>query len=311
MINKYSALLLVFLTLMACQEDEPTLSALVVPTNLSISTVVDSDQSGNVTLTATADNALNIHVIFKQNAEPVVVSPGEPASFRYTQSGQYSQLITVVAYGAGGTATSKNIDVDLDVQLLIDPEILQKIAGDGTKSWVWNREVGGHWGAGSAYDASGIKLNADFNIDPNALNPCAYDDVLTFSYEGINYGYQLDTGVDNLTLVGWADEQYFFPNASPQQFVDVCRDISSPNATNVNKIDTNTSFLIFTEGELDNDNNPVYYLQIENSTLSFWNGSKTYRILILTEDLLRVRAEFQPILESDLVAYFHEFIPIE
>jgi hypothetical protein len=299
LISKYSAMLLVFFTLMACQEDEPSLSSLVTPTNLNVSTVVDSDRSGYITLTATADNALSIQVIFKQNADPITVNPGEAAKFRYTQSGQYSQLITIVAFGAGGTATSRNIDVDLDVQLLIDPEILQKIAGDGTKRWVWNKEETGHWGADAAFNGQ----NDGFQAPPNTLNPCAYDDVLTFSYEGNSYGYQLDTGAGNETLVGWADVQFFYPNSSPQQFVDECRDISSTNSTAAKKIATDTSFIIVLgeDGEL--------YLEVENSTLSFWSGTTRYKIIELTDDFLYVRGDFKPILEGIEIAYYHQFRP--
>ena len=88
-----------------CQDDEPKLESLVVPTNLNVVTDVADDESGNVTVTATADDAITIHVIFKENADPVVVSPGEPASFQYIQSGQYEQNITVIAYAPGGISS--------------------------------------------------------------------------------------------------------------------------------------------------------------------------------------------------------------
>jgi hypothetical protein len=298
-IKRYGSFLLIFMVFMACQEDEPGLTTLLVPTNLSIATDIASDQSGNVSVTVTADNALNIHVIFKENNEPVVVRPGEPATFQYTQSGQYSQIITVVAYGAGGTASSESISIDLDVRLLIDPAILQKLAGDGTKRWVWNKEETGHWGADAAFN----EQNDGFQAPPNSLNPCAYDDVLVFSYDANDtYSYQLETGANDETLVGWADVQYFFPNATPQQFVDECRDISTGNSTAVRTIDTDTSFLVVEEdGE--------FYLEVENSTLSFWSGATRYKILELTDDFLSVRGDHQPILESIEIAYYHQFRP--
>jgi len=298
-IKRYGSFLLIFLVFMACQEDEPGLTTLLVPTNLSIATDIASDQSGIVSVTVTADNALNIHVIFKENNEPVVVRPGEPATFQYTQSGQYSQIITVVAYGVGGTASSESISIDLDVRLLIDPSILQKLAGDGTKRWVWNKEETGHWGADAAFN----EQNDGFQAPPNSLNPCAYDDVLVFSYDANDtYSYQLETGANDETLVGWADVQYFFPDATPQQFVDECRDISTSNSTAVRTIDTDTSFLVVEEdGE--------FYLEVENSTLSFWSGATRYKIIELTDDFLSVRGDHQPILESIEIAYYHQFRP--
>ena len=162
-----------------CQEEEPKLETLLVPENLEITTQVSDDESGNVTVTTTADNALTIHVVFKENADPVVVSPGEPAKYQYIQSGDYSQNITVIAYGSGGIASSKTVSIDLSVRLIIDPEILRMIGGDGSKRWVWNKEGEGHWGADAAFN----EQNDGYKAPPNSLNPCAYDDVLIFGYD--------------------------------------------------------------------------------------------------------------------------------
>ncbi len=288
--------LLIILGMNGCQEDEPKLETLLVPTNLNVNAQVFDDESGNVTVTTTADNALTIHVIFKENAEPVVVSPGEPAKFQYIRSGDYSQIITVVAYGPGGISSSKTISVDLSVRLLIDPDILRKIAGDGSKRWVWNKEEEGHWGADAAFNDE----NNGYKAPPNSINPCAYDDVLIFGYDANdNYTYQMELGENNETLVGWADVQYFFPNSNPSQYVDECHDITNTNP----KIETDTGFLIFRgdDGEL--------YLQVENSTLSFWSGAQVYKILELTDDLLSVRGDHKPILEDIEIAYYHEFRP--
>jgi len=288
--------LLIILGLNGCQEDEPKLETLLVPTNLEINAQVFDDESGNVTVTSTADNALTIHVIFKENAEPVVVGPGEPAQYQYIRSGDYAQIITVIAYGPGGIASSKTISIDLSVRLIIDPEILRKIGGDGSKRWVWNKEEEGHWGADAAFNDE----NNGYKAPANTLNPCAYDDVLIFGYDANdNYTYQMELGENNETLVGWADVQYFFPNSTPVQYVDECHDITNTNP----KIETDTGFLIFRgeDGEL--------YLQVENSTLSFWSGAQVYKILELTDDLLSVRGDHKPILEDIEIAYYHEFRP--
>jgi beta-glucanase (GH16 family) len=288
--------LLIILGMNGCQEDEPKLETLLVPTNLEINAQVFDDESGNVTVTTTADNALTIHVIFKENAEPVVVGPGEPAQYQYIRSGDYAQIVTVIAYGPGGIASSKTISIDLSVRLIIDPDILKKIAGDGSKRWVWNKEEEGHWGADAAFNDQ----NDGYKAPPNTLNPCAYDDVLIFGYDANDiYSYKMELGENNETLVGWADVQYFFPNSNPTQYVDECHDITNTNP----KIETDTGFLIFRgeDGEL--------YLQVENSTLSFWSGAQVYKILELTDDLLSVRGDHKPILEDIEIAYYHEFRP--
>jgi len=295
--KKFIYIIPIFISLItvfiACQEESPMLGALLVPSITNIDPVIATDESGNVSVTVKAENAINIHVIFKENADPVVVSPGQTAYYRYTQSGDFSQLITVIAYGTGGIASSKSISIDLSVRLLIDPDILNKIAGSGSKRWVWNKSETGHWGA----DAASNEVNNGYQAPPNSVNPCMYDDVLVFSYNDDNeYRYQLETGANNETLVGWADVQRFFPDANPSTYVDECRDIT-------NQISMDSSYLIYTgdDGEL--------YLQVENSTLSFWSGAQVYKIIELTADKLTVRGDSKPILESIEIAYYHTFIP--
>ena len=74
-----------------------------------------------------------------------------------------------------------------DRDVLIDPDILRKIAGDGSKRWVWNKEEEGHWGADAAFNDE----NNGYKAPPNSINPCAYDDVLIFGYDANdNYTYQ-------------------------------------------------------------------------------------------------------------------------
>jgi len=295
-INKILFSMMMLFIINGCQEEEPKLETLLVPKNLVVNAQVSDDESGNVTVTSTADNALTIHVVFKENAEPVVVGPGEPAKFQYIQSGDYSQNITVVAYGPGGVASSTTISIDLSVRLLIDPDILRRIAGDGSKRWVWNKEEEGHWGADAAFN----EQNDGYKAPPNTLASCAYDDVLIFGYDANDtYSYKMELGENNETLIGWADVQYFFPDSNPEQFVDECHDITNTNP----KIETDTGFLIFRgeDGEL--------YLQVENSTLSFWSGAQVYKILELTDDFLSVRGDHKPILEDIEIAYYHEFRP--
>jgi len=295
-INRIIFSFLVIFAFGGCQDAEPKLESLIVPTNLNIVTEVADDESGNVTVTATADDAISMHVIFKENADPIVVSPGEPARFQYIQSGEYTQNITVIAYAPGGISSSRTISIDLDVKLLIDPEILKMIAGDGSKRWVWNKEETGHWGADAAFN----EQNDGYKAPPNSLKSCAYDDVLIFSYDNNDtYRYQMELGEDNETLLNWAEVQYFFPNANPEQYNDECRDITVTDP----KMETDTSFLIFRgeDGEL--------YIQVENSTLSFWSGATVYKILELSDDLLSVRGDHKPILEDIEIAYYHEFRP--
>lgn len=294
-------LLASILLLIGCQDDDAVLGAIISPSNLQIEAIIEDGQTGNVTIVPNADNALNFHVFFTQDGEPVVAKPGESQTFRYTQSGQYKVLITVVAFGTGGTSSSESIELDLDVRLFIDPETLKMIGGDGSKRWIWDSGVGGHFGVGP----TDKDFPEFFSAAPGQLDPCLYDDVLVFSYDANdNYGFELITGNMNQTFINWAEVTKFFPNDTPAQFVDECRDITD-------QIATNTSFVIFENGEVDEVGNPIRILSVENSTLSYWSGAVEYRILELSSEKLVLRgvqdvsAEFG----GGQLAWYHTFIP--
>ncbi len=286
---------LMFLALfISCQEDEPELGTITVPTNLVVNVDVAGDQSGNVTVTPTAEDAITFHVIFNPGADPVVLNPGQSASFRYTQSGQYTRNISVIAFGIGGVSSSTNVPVDLDVRLFIDQETLQLIAGDGTKRWVWNSSEGGHFGVGPLTN----DFPEFFSAGPNQLNPCLYDDVLVFSYDANdNYTYTLEPGANNEVFINWAEVNRFFPNASPQQFVDECRDITD-------QVPFQENFVI-----LDNADG-TRTLDVGASFLSYWAviGGK-YQIVELTADRLTLRGISQPFNGDDPLAWYSTFVP--
>ena len=48
----------VFTLTVSCQDDDATLESVAVPQNFTVSTAITTDGSGNVTFTATADNAI-------------------------------------------------------------------------------------------------------------------------------------------------------------------------------------------------------------------------------------------------------------
>lgn len=286
--------ILVSVSVFACQEEEPTLDTILVPTNLVVSAIVEGDQSGNISVTPSADNALNFHVIFTPGADPVVINAGQTASFRFTRSGQYSAPITVVAFGKGGVSSSVTEIIDLDVRLFLDDATKQLIAGDGTKRWVWDSTTSGHFGVGPLTN----NFPEFFSAGPNSLNPCLYDDVLVFSYDDQdNYTYQLEPGVDNLTFVNWTDVNRFFPDATPQQFNDECRDITSQA--------TFTSPFVV----LDNaDGSRV--LDIGSSFLSYWAVIPgQYEIMELSANKLVVRGTSAPFNGDGSLYWYSSFIP--
>jgi len=54
--------ILLLTVVLGCQEDDFEFGDIVTPTNLQVDISIADDNSGNVTLIPTADNAINFHV---------------------------------------------------------------------------------------------------------------------------------------------------------------------------------------------------------------------------------------------------------
>jgi hypothetical protein len=292
--NKILSVLMIVFLAFGCQEDDIEFGDVVTPSNLTVTVNVASDQTGNVTVKPNAENALNFHVYFQAGTDAVVISNDEEASFRYTRDGQYTQEIVVTAFGTGGASSTKSVIVDLDVRLIIEEGVLLNIAGPANeeKRWVWDSSNAGHFGVGDPAET----FPNFFSAGANQLDPCMYDDVLTFSHDGENnYRFQLET--TDATFMNWAEIKRFFPDAEPQIFVDECRNIDD-------QIDLDTSFVIVD----DIEGNPT--LTVTNSTMSYWSGAEEYQILELTADKLVIRGiqdPFDP--PGDKLAWYHTFVP--
>ena len=292
---KILSIITIVLLTIGCQDDDKSFGDVIVPSNLEVNVTVANDQSGNVSVSPSADNALFFHVVFEQGSDPVVISNGEQAEFRYIQDGQYSQEIVVIAFGTGGASSSRSVFIELDVILVIEEGILLNIAGQAGegKRWVWDSSNAGHFGVGDPAET----FPNFFSAGANSLDPCLYDDVIEFSHDGAGtYQFQLETQM--ATFINWAEIKRFFPEAEPVIFVDECRDIDD-------QLDLNTNFVI-----VDDPVTGASTLTVVNSTMSYWSGAMTYEILELTANKLTIRGiqdPFDP--PGDKLAWYHTFVP--
>ncbi|SDR87248.1 hypothetical protein [Christiangramia echinicola] len=152
-------LLIVFV---GCSDPEYSIGELAAPTNIVINTEVigqsDSDPygdgSGDVKISVDADNALAYKIDFGTSPEPNFVPLTEEVTKKYTATGVNDYIITIVAYGAGGTATNVTKEITVSSQFNPDPKIVEDLTGDGSKTWVIDRNNGGHFGVGPYDNAS-------------------------------------------------------------------------------------------------------------------------------------------------------------
>ncbi len=118
-----------------------------VPTNLTLSAVVSNDNSGNVTLTASATGATTYDFNFGNGAFQLV--PTGTITYKYISSGTYT--VMVIAKNATGSSAAKSVDVTVSVtatsaSLIWSDEFNTPGAPDPTK---WGYDIGtgsGGWG---------------------------------------------------------------------------------------------------------------------------------------------------------------------
>jgi beta-glucanase (GH16 family) len=288
------SMLSIIAVVVSCKNDDDIMVQGIIPENLVVDTNVSTNGSGVVEITPSADNAVTFIVSFEPDAANVVVGRGETATYKYTMTGQSSYDITVTAYSIGGGKISTTVTVNLEVSPQIDPEVLQNLAGAGSKRWVWAQTTGGHFGVGPTTG----DFPEFFSATPNSLNPCLYDDVLVFSFDDNGtLTYTLDPGADGQVFVNWTEVNRFFPEASPEQFVDECRDISAQ-----------ASFQ--SEFNVTDNVDGTRTLSVGDSFLSYWAViSGEYQITELTENKLTVRGISQPFNGDDPLAWYSTFVP--
>ena len=283
-------LLLLGLTVVACEQEDYAFGDLTAPSNLQITADVvgqtadtpDGDGSGMVVFTATADNAITYKFVFSDGTEEV--APGGQLTKRFTAVGVNTYQVTVVASGRGGVATTGATEVTVE-STFSDAEALALLTGGDTRTWYWAADEPGHLGVGQNDG------NAEANYFANYYqaapfekvgNPCMYEDELIFSQEGGNLYYQLNNfgetffNVDFLSVAGGAggeDACLAYEVQGDPQLVALSPSESVVAANGVPG-QTRGTLLNFTEGGF----------------MSYYVGATTYEILSVTENRLVVRA---------------------
>lgn len=112
------------------------------PANLNVTAVVSTDNSGNVSFTATASNAVTYEFGFGNGVFQTV--PSGVVTYKYPASGTYT--VNVIAKGAGGQSISKSISVTVNVALtLIWSDEFDTPGAPDPARWGYDLGAGG-WG---------------------------------------------------------------------------------------------------------------------------------------------------------------------
>ncbi|WP_298487784.1 glycoside hydrolase family 16 protein [uncultured Maribacter sp.] len=295
--NKIMYTFILAILCIACQEEEPNLDILEIPTGLSIVATPTEDGSGMVSFNATATNVINYKFVYDDGTDADIDSDGQLIK-RFTKTGLNTYLVTVVAYGTGGISSSQTIEVTVRSDFS-DPEAIEILTGGTTKTWYLAASEPGHLGVGPARE--GIDGDwwyakwyaaAAFEKCGTEDSDCLCDDELTFSVDAAGQlTYELDN--NGQTYFNGAHEAV----AGGSEGFDFCYDFDTSGTRNVSigpsdgtvpEAETRGTQMTFSDGGF----------------MGYYVGSSSYEILELTNDRLYVRT--YDALNSDL-AWYHIF----
>ena len=275
---KFLSFLFATLFMMSCQEDDLDLDTILVPTDLTINTDVSDDGSGLVDFTATANNAITYKYVFSDGS--TAVAPGGDYTKRFTRTGLNTYLVTVIAYGKGGVSSSKSIEVEVESDFN-DPDTKQFLTGGSSKTWYVAAFQAGHLGvgpsAGDNFANPSYYAAAPFEKAGDEISSCFYTDVITFSENGDNIGYNLNNNgqtffnVDFVTEFGGGggqDECIAFDTTGDKSVTLAPASSGIPES-----LSTGTEIQISGGG-----------------FMSYYIGASNYEVLSITENSLYVRA---------------------
>ncbi len=185
--NILTSLLGILLLTVSCQDDDPTVGDLLTPTNLEVTATIvgqdannpNGDGSGVVNFSASADDTITYRFIYESNQQ---TDPTGTATFTFSSLGVNTYTVTVIAFGTGGNSTSTTITVDVLATYAPPAELLEKLVGDGSRTWRIKSEQQGHFGLGPV---GGVVPTEWYGAQPEEKATVGmYDDRYIFNADG-------------------------------------------------------------------------------------------------------------------------------
>ena len=278
-INKILLTLIAGLFLLSsCKKTDYFFGELKAPSNLTITTSVlgvdaanpNGNGTGKVAITVKADNALTYNIDFGDGNKQVVSSG--TITYKYTNPGTSSYLITVNAVGTGGSLSTISKRVSVFVAFEIPADILSSLTNGASKVWITDRDAAGHFGVGPNDQFSPIWYAAA----PNSREACAYDDEITFSKDAANRVFMAIDNKGTSFSIGAATSFYGFSGG------DGCYPISTSGTKQL-------SFMDATSSSTSAVSTRVQFSVPGNGIINFGTGGTVYEILSISPTAMHLR----------------------
>ena len=275
------------LLLVSCQEDGLGFGDINSPSNLQITAEIVGknntnpfgDGSGKVNFIAKADNAISYKYSFSDATTENV--PSGIFQKRFTRTGVFKYVVTIVATGKGGVSTSKIIEIEV-LSTFTDAEAVQFLTGGTQKVWYFSAAELGHLGVGPN-DADATKnYYADYyNATPfeksaSAESSCLYENKLKFSLVNGIIKYELNN-----------NGKTFF-NASYQSVGGGSAGYDFCYSYNTAGVKTVTLAPSESKPEANKKRGTVLNFS-DNGFMGYYVGNSSYDIMSITENRMVVR----------------------
>lgn len=190
----------------SCKEDTYEFGDLIAPSNIVIDTEIvgqsadnpNGDGSGMVNITLSADNAITYHIGYKKLDDYTdvnyTVAASGVISKSFTDPGENTYRISVVAFGVGGMSSNVTKDITVRSDFVPDSAIITSITNDSSKTWVVDKDLPAHFGVDdwtkTEYDETSWWWSAGAGEKEDCCN-CFYTTTFTF-VKNANETYKLD-----------------------------------------------------------------------------------------------------------------------
>jgi hypothetical protein len=210
--TKYCLLFALLLVIGGCKKNNYSIGDLTAPSEVTITTTIvgqdgahpNGDGSGDVIIALSGKNVLSYKIDYDAaDGITLVFLANGKTTRKYTNIGLNTYRITVVAYGAGGTATTVTKDIQVRSDFTPSPTIVSNLTGTGSKTWNVNKDIPGHFGVGpwSTTSVTPEWWAAGINEKVGCCN-CFYSASFTFTKTSTGYTLTVATPDGAFTKTG-------------------------------------------------------------------------------------------------------------
>jgi hypothetical protein len=210
--TKYVFAIALLVGIGSCEKKEYKMGDLAAPSDIVINTKIigqdathpDGDGSGNVDISVSGKNVVAFKIDYDA-ADGIELLPllSGKTTKQYARDGVNTYRITVVAYGAGATATTVTKEIRVWSDFKPEPAIISNLTGTGSKTWRVDKSVPGHLGVGpwSVTSVTPEWWAASVDEKVGCCN-CFYTASFTFTRTGTSYSLAVATPDGAFTKTG-------------------------------------------------------------------------------------------------------------